>query len=1085
MSRRSNAQGRSDSRTGRAVTADEIECTAVAFHLNLGFSAIPWFTVLPTRVIVDLALGVPRCDLIRPRAYSFMPLPLHSGRAASTFGRRLNPHKLSPPGADGLVSRHRLLNKMNQAPQAGTIAIVAAPFSGKTCLAATWMESACTSDRSGLPIWYQVDDADIDVAAFFKHLESALAEPVNSIASLPSYSAEAFANLKTFSAHWFRAFLKLHPLGPVFFVVDDVHRIDPTSPFVQVVAQLVTSLRDEDRVVLASRQALPAVVTRAARRRGVLLVTDLQVAASEFEDFKRDLARPALLTPQEFDAALRYSGNWVSGLPFLPQIVPGKPLTPDYMQNVLLSLSPDEQAALQATAYLQVGSEEDWTKLGGPASVAALKKVGATTGLVSMLRDKALRKHDLFFEHVQTWADLHVEAGDRQRLLAETGRLVLERGETLSGISLLIQADALDEAVTAILDCASDLIDHAKNRELIEAIERLPLPQKSRPALQVWQAYARLPFSPEEAARKLAAIRSQHGAELAAAELALAINGEIYAALADMAMDDRLPKLVVEADRLKVRLNELPEPSRSRLLLGRLIAMILGPPMDADMEPVREEAGTLLPKLTPESRLILGAAFVNHLLWRDGDVERARGIHHNLAAQARHPEAAHLPVISWYVGALGLAFRDGDVSALRSAADDLHDFARRQGLTHRLGPAYWVMAQALAAAGAREEAEKAVRQHLSCVEHIQGMHLAENHFLLAVLALSDDDLDRAETAAEIGTLIGSEHGVIHAKRNNTMIRAMALALKGDLRAVAAAEELAQVGATACNRIFPLHAALAMATYHHRRERWEAFEAPWREFLGLAGILGIRSISGLNRRALSRIAQDALARKIDIEGTSRLVTRWRLPPPPTPPLYPTWPYPIEINCLGTFELKVNGKLISAGHGKVQQQTLDILALLATAEFGILPQEVLVDEIWPDVDGDRAMVRARSAIYLLRKLIGRETVTFSGNAFILNSEITITDVRRLKAAMAALADENRGHRERLEAFDIALELYRGPLLPGVSAKHVVALRSDLAARLASEGAAFLDALSRLDPELSRVRRKRLAVRLGNRRESVGAL
>lgn len=1019
-----------------------------------------------------------RCDLSKLGIYPLMPLPLHSGKTPSTFGRWVSPHKLSPPGADGLVNRHRLLSRMNRARHAEIVAIVAPPFSGKTCLAATWMESARTSQQSGLPIWYQVDDADIDIAAFFKHLRLAIAQRVGNTSSLPSYSAEAFANLKGFATHWFRAFLRLYPHDPVFFVFDDLHRIDPNSPFAQVLAQLVIALRDTDRAVLASRQALPAIVMRAARRRGVLRVTDLQVAASEYEDFRRDVARAEPLTRREFETALRRTGNWVAGLPFVPSIVPATPPTPNDMQGILLSLSPSEREALQATAYLQVGREDEWAKLGGAASVAALLKVGAASGLVSPLTDRALRKHDLLFQHVQTWTDLSVGVRERRRFMVETGRLVLERGEALAGITLLVRADALDETVNAILDCASDLIDHAKNRELVEIIERLPFPERARPSLQVWGAYARLPYSPQDAAGKLADIRTRHETDLTAAELALAVNGEIYAALADMAMDDRLPKLIGEADRLEGRLEELPGASRSRLALGRLIALLLGPPAHVSMAAVREEADALLPKLTPESQLILGAAFVNHLLWRDGDVERARRIHDKLTGQARHPEAAHLPVISWYVGSLGLAFRDGDVSALRSAADDLHDFARRRGLAHRLGPAYWVMVQALAAAGARVEAEKAVRQHLSCFEHVQGMHLAQNQFLLAALALSGGDLDRAATAAEIGSATAAGHGVIHAERDNIMIRAMALALNGDLRAVAVAEGLAQVGITTCNRILQLHAALAMAAYHHKQEHWEAFNGPWSDFLGLAEALGIRSMSGFNGRALSRIAQDALARGIDVEGTSRLIKRWKLPPSPLSFLCPTWPYPVEINCLGAFELKIDGKLIPAGQGKVQQQTVTILTLLATAEFGILPQEVLVDEIWPDVDGDQAMVRARSAIYRVRRLIGRNTVTFSGNAFVLNSEIAITDVSRLRAAIAVFRDEDRDHRQRLEAFDMALELYRAPLLQGGAAKFVVTVRPDLAARLAGEGAAFLDALSQLDPEASRTRRDRLALRLGKR-------
>ena len=543
--------------------------------------------------------------------------------------------------------RSRLLSQMDR--PGSVVTIVAPPVSGKTSLAASWTNLAWNTERSADIFWYQINKADEDIATFFQLIEGATSKrrPLN--LRLPIYSAEA--DLYGFTVAWLKALFRVKPRPPIAFIFDDVHRLSPEAPLILVLNKLARSLGNEDHLILLSREEVPAQITDAARRqRRWVRITDLKIDESEFPDFERSMADSGPLTQADFRAALRHSGSWMTGLP-----LPGFMDSPanavrEKLSELLAELSDAERAALVATAYLQVGLEQDWALLGGKMALSVLTKIEANTGLVIRLQNQALRKHDTLFEGLKDWAEANAPSQDLRKARAATGRFLLGQGDVLGGVLLLIAAKAFDETREAVVDHASHLIDQAKNKELLDIIAALPAEEQSRPVIQLWAAYARLPFSPDEAAAELALIRARFAHELSVSQRALAINGEIYCVLSTMAIDERMPLLIDAATELTVELTAVTEPMRSRLYIGRLIAILLGAPTYQGLPAIRKEVQDLLPDLTPESQLILGAALVRHLLWSEGSVETARTYHRQIAEQAQHPTAAHVPVMNWYLG---------------------------------------------------------------------------------------------------------------------------------------------------------------------------------------------------------------------------------------------------------------------------------------------------------------------------------------------------------------------------------------------------------------------------------------------------
>jgi ATP/maltotriose-dependent transcriptional regulator MalT len=454
-----------------------------------------------------------------------MPLPVSLGTAWKPFDQPSTLHTLSPPRLDGLISRSRLLRQMDQ--PGGVVTIVGPPLIGKTCLAASWTESIWVTERATNLFWYQITDADGDIAKFFELLGEAVAKRFPNIPNLPAYSAEA--DLRNFTAAWLKAFLGTRPRSPIAFIFDDVHRLLLDAPLLLVLRKLARAIGNEDSLILISRQEVPAQITDAARRRQRLVrITDLKVDESEFADFERSATNIGSLTRTAFLAALRHSGHWMAGLPLRPLTSLPARVMPDKIPDLLAGLSDAERAALVATAYLQVGLERDWTLLGGKMCVTVLSKLETATGLVRRLQNRALRKHDTFFEQLRTWAEATTPSKDLVKGRAATARFLISRGEVLSGVSLLLAAEAFEEVRAVVLEHASHLIDQAKNKELLDVIAALPDQQQTQPAIQVWAAYARLPFSgPGAHSVLIDGLKRQHtGAQ--ECDACAAIHGALY-----------------------------------------------------------------------------------------------------------------------------------------------------------------------------------------------------------------------------------------------------------------------------------------------------------------------------------------------------------------------------------------------------------------------------------------------------------------------------------------------------------------------------------------------------------------------------
>lgn len=973
------------------------------------------------------------------------------------------PNKLVPPQLSGLVARQRLFREIEQAPSRGIAWVSAPPGAGKSSLVASWLYSGQSTARHGHALWYRMDETDADPVIFFGTLTQALAElPDAPRDILPRLTPEALPDLDIFVRNWFKALLNNKARAPFLFAFDDLHRLPPDSSVVGALAALANGLLPRDRLLCLSRENPPGNFLSAVQATRLVHVTHLQVEVEEWEDFRRDVPGAQDLTPEAFATMAQRSGRWIGDLVVAPSRHPSlsnlmnHPLVAS--DRLLAGYDDTDRRALIDTAFLQIGGEEEWARLGGEHAFGVLKTIADGSALITRLLNGALRKHDLFFEQLRAAAELELEPASLARIRLRTGRLLAARGEMLSGVRLLTQAGAVDEARDLVLAHANDMITNGKNRELLELISMLPETIRVSPLIRVWDAVGRLPFEPSSAREAFGGI--WRGADPAAQplEFALAIMGDINAGLAEWSIDARMGVIVDEIDAAKPHLARLPEAVLARLMMTRAVAILLGCPSHADVLDAQRHIEASLPHLPAGRQLLLGSILLNYLLWWRGDLAAARPYLNSLAPLAGRLDVPPLATMSWYYGALTIAYRDGEVEDISRLMREVVAFAQKWGTQHRLANAYWVATQAYAAAGDRDATQAALRGCSESAARVGKSDFSGAHFLRAAVALGFGDADMAIGEIMPGYERAGRSGDTQQRGMASLLLAMAFAVKGDAAAGAYIDELRDLAARSHSQSFQLHADLAETCLFAEQDDTTAFVPSWNAMAHFACRLGFRRISGMNAGHLGYLANRALNNGAEISVTRRLIALWSLPAPQRDTVHEAWPYRVEIRGLGGFSIDVDGGRITTGQNKAQRKPRELLIHLVIARGNERDQGWLADALWPRSDGDLSLHSLTMTVHRLRKLIGQDAIIHEDNHVRLNPLCVSTDLGRLRAALQRVQDETLAVPDRLAAFDRALRLYQGPLLPGVDTAAVVVERERLAALLAMEG---LGVLLPLDP------------------------
>lgn len=234
-----------------------------------------------------------------------------------------------PPTPRGLVTRPRLVARV-QAGLAGKLLLLAAPAGfGKTTLLSDWRAS---SGGGTLPLaWVALDRDDNDPLRFWRSVLTAFAM------LLPECGATALAMLETpqpppietILAMWLNRLATL-PTDAVL-VLDDYHVID-AAPVHQTMTFLLDHLPARVHLVIATRADPPLPLTRwrAQQQLAELRAVDLRFTPAEAASFLQEtMALP--LTAAEVATIEARTEGWIAGLQFAALAMRDRPNRADFI----------------------------------------------------------------------------------------------------------------------------------------------------------------------------------------------------------------------------------------------------------------------------------------------------------------------------------------------------------------------------------------------------------------------------------------------------------------------------------------------------------------------------------------------------------------------------------------------------------------------------------------------------------------------------------------------------------------------------------------------------------------------------------
>jgi LuxR family maltose regulon positive regulatory protein len=137
----------------------------------------------------------------------------------------------------------------------------------------------------------------------------------------------------------------------------------------------------------------------------------------------------------------------------------------------------------------------------------------------------------------------------------------------------------------------------------------------------------------------------------------------------------------------------------------------------------------------------------------------------------------------------------------------------------------------------------------------------------------------------------------------------------------------------------------------------------------------------------------------------------------------WPWPVKIYTLGRFEIYRDDQRVKFS-GKAPKKPLALLKALIAFGGRNVPEERLMDALWPDQEADAARKSLDITVLRLRKLLGNHDVIVVSDELIgLNPQFCWVDLWAFESwiAQTAAAEAEIG----LSA--TALALYRGNFLP----------------------------------------------------------
>ena len=961
--------------------------------------------------------------------------------------------KLTRPRVAGIVERKRLLDHLTAINSNKIIWISAPAGSGKTTLAANWL------DRRKLPcLWYQADEGDADIATFFSYLSAAVRHAAPRYRTpLPSLTPEYRLGIPTFTKRYFEA-LYGRLKKPFCLVIDNYQDVPAESAFHEVVSDGISVAPEGMSILIVSRFDPPPAFSR-IRASGRLEVLDGVELGFTFEESRVLVASRGKkqLTDDVFKALYRKTEGWAAGLVLFAENilqedgfhafgqVPTEQIF-DYFANVLYERVDDELRHFLLTTSLlprmTIKAAEELT--GNRRADQILSRLSRTNFFTVRHEtpETVYQYHPLFREFLLLRARERFGREGMPHLAKKAALLLLRAGYVEDAARLLIEAEDWNGLTELVLQYAESYMAAGRFLTIGAWIYKIPVDIIERTGwLLYWKAMCRLATRPAEARAHMEKAYAIFQVKEDAAGSFLSWSGIVDTFMYEWKDFRPLDRWIDEFFRLQRRYGGFPAPGiEERATSSIFAALMFRQPQHPDLPQWTERVRDIMLSTADIShRMFIGYNLILYYLWT-GRIDEAGSLVTMLSPVIKAEHGAPLPKLMWYrAEALYYFYVSRYEDGLKTVDQGLQR-AAETGVHHLdlmfYGVGIYHSITSDRAARAQEFLGKMASSlnKGACYDLIYFAH--QSSLVALITGCYEEAIAHAERCMQLTEIAGSPF--ILNGHQYTFANILFEAKHYDLVLPHLTEIRSRIPAFRCTHVdawcSAMEAMLALTNgdaalfAEHARRAIDACKKT-----GFRYLITVRS-------TLARFCSKALELGIETEFIKELISLNKLRPDEASEISETWPWPIKIYTLGRFEVMLDDKPV-VSPGRVQQKPLAMLKALIAFGGKDATEERLTDALWPDADGDVAHTSFDTTLHRLRKLVNNDkAIVLREGQVSLDERYCWVDVWAFEKIIAECGLRNAEGRTKTgiaesasaqsEAalLEKAINLYKGHFLPG---------------------------------------------------------
>ncbi len=881
--------------------------------------------------------------------------------------REIPPHLLASAGAPragGLLIRERLLKRLDAADGLGVWLSAPAGY-GKSSLAASY-----ASMRARSCIWLRLSQTDADPASFFAHLSAAAAAE----ARLPVLQAEQLGDIVGFARRYFPALFATLPLSGLL-VLDEAESVAESLQAVLAVA--VAAVPPGLQLLVTSRTPPPSTLARARVDARLLTLEARDLSLTRDEIMALFVQRRTPATDDQIDAVHTRTLGWPAAVS-LTLLAGGQlPSLDDEVLRDYLRLevwpgfdeSTRQRLLLAAQLpYVNAALERVWPRLDGSTAMLGQFAQRGLFVLTESGDEPRQVLHPMIRDFLCRFAQESLPPDEHVALRRDAARALADAGDTEAAMPALLAAGDFERAAPVLVALAPRLVAQARMRTLAGWLAPFPAAWRERePDLDYWGAQVWVMAKPARAREQLLRSKAGYAARGDAAGRLRTLAHLAYLSFVDFAPEYPITRWLDELSEVAARFDDLPSAQdKAQVAVTVVHALLVGEPAHAELPRWRERAlDALHAPIGLQLRARVASVLGINLLW-SGLFEQLGAMHGLLARTIEKQGLTDYGQLVWGLVELDACWAQGRLGDAPVVLRRLLATSERCGIRaletyHRL-----LANDAQLAAGDLPAAEALLTEARAATLPEQITEIWHTAFQAAWLAL---------WRGEGPTVLHEARAAIDAARaiRSPMCEAfgwVALALAhrqrgSDGEVAATLSSLREVAARSGSAMVDFHVHDLAAWLARRRGDTAAESAALADALRLLARHDMVYPALGTAPLLAETAAAALALGIESAFVQRWIRRRALAPP-ADALAADWPVPLQLQLLGAFEVVIDGQPL-VFEGKVQKRPLELLQALAVHGPAPVPVARLIDDLWPELDGDAARKAFDAALMRLRRLL----------------------------------------------------------------------------------------------------------------------